>query len=223
VKSPPAVHGTTDEAKFPLVLLAVLVLILAASGVRPPAGRENWILEIVPGLLGLGALALAFPRLPMSRLVYALVFVHMLVLDYGGFYTYSNTPLGNWARDTLHFSRNHYDRVGHFALGFVPAIVLREVLLRRTPLERGRWLAFLICSVALAIGAFWELLEMWTTFVVAGDVGDAFLGAQGDPWDAQWDMFFVLVGAIVALSTLGAAHDRSLDALFTRAKYPPRR
>ncbi len=220
VKSPPAVHGTYDEARFPLVLLTVLVLVLAASGVRPPAGRENWLLEVVPGLLAVGGLALAFPRFPMSRLVYALVFVHMLVLDYGGFYTYAATPLGNWARDTLHFSRNHYDRVGHFALGFIPAIVLREVFLRRTPLERGGWLAFLICSVALALGAFWELLEMCTTFLVAGDVGEAFLGAQGDPWDAQWDMFFVLVGAMVALPVLGAAHDRSLDALFTRAKYP---
>ena len=222
MKSPPVVHGTYDEARFPLVLLAGLTLILAASGVHPPAGRENWLLEVVPGFLAIGALALAFPRFPMTRLVYALVFVHMLVLDYGGFYTYSNTPLGNWARDAFHLSRNHYDRIGHFALGFVPAIVLREVLLRQTPLERGRWLNFLICSVALAIGAFWELLEWWTTLLVSGDVGDAFLGAQGDVWDAQWDMFFVLIGALVAVAVLSKTHDRGLDALATRAKYPRR-
>lgn len=210
------VKGTHDEARLPLVLLAVLVLILAASGYRPPAGRENWLLEVVPGFLGIGALAIAFPRFPMSRMVYLLVFFHMLLLDYGGYYTYAATPIGNYARDLLHLHRNHFDRVGHFALGFVPAIVLREVLLRLTPLERGRWLSFIVCSIALAIGAFWELLEMWTTFLVAGDVGEAFLGAQGDPWDTQWDMFWVLVGAVVALLTLAKAHDRSLGALLEK-------
>ena len=209
--------GTHDEARLPLVLLAVLVVVLAASGYHPPAGRENWLLEVVPGFLGIGALALAFPRFPMSRMVYVLVFFHMLLLDYGGFYTYALTPIGNYARDLLHLQRNHFDRVGHFALGFVPAIVLREVLLRLTPLERGRWLSFIVGSIALAIGAFWELLEMWTTFLVAGDVGEAFLGAQGDPWDTQWDMFWVLVGAAVALAVLGKAHDRSLELLFQRA------
>ncbi len=222
MKSVDAVRGTYDEARFPLVLLAVLTLVLAASGAHPPSGRENWLLEVVPGLLGLAALGVAFPRFPMTRLVYAMVFAHMLILDYGAFYTYSNTPLGNWLRDTFHLSRNHYDRVGHFALGFVPAIVLREVLLRRTPLERGRWLDFLICAVALAIGAFWELLEWWTTLIVAGDVGTAFLGTQGDPWDTQWDMFFVLIGAVVALPILARTHDRALEALFTRSKYPRR-
>lgn len=223
MKSPPLAPGTLDEARFPLVLLTVLVLVLGATGVRPPAGRENWLLDIVPGLLALGALGLAFPRFPMTRLVYGLVFVHLLVLDYGGFYTYSNTPLGNWMGDVLHLSRNHYDRIGRFALGFVPAIALREVLLRQTPLERGRWLDFLIVSTCLAVGAFWELLEWWTTLIVAGDVGVAFIGAQGDPWDTQWDMCFVLIGAVVALPLLGKAHDRGLEALFTRAKYPRRR
>jgi putative membrane protein len=201
------------SARLPVVLLAILVAVCVGAGWAPPAGHFNYLLEVVPGLLLVGALAALHPRFPVSNLVHVCVFLHMLVLIYGGIYTYAETPLGNWARDVFGFSRNHYDRVGHFALGFFPAPLIREVLLRRTPLARGGWLVFLVASVALAIGAFWELLEWWTTLLVAGDVGEAFLGSQGDVWDAQWDMFLVLVGALVALPLLGRLHDRSMARL----------
>lgn len=196
--------------KLPLALLFLLLLIVAATGFDPPAGRFSYMLEVGPGLAGVVVLIAVYERFPMSTWVYVCVFLHVLILVYGGIYTYAETPLGNWAKETFELSRNHYDRVGHVALGFFPAFVIREVLLRQTPLQRGGWLYFLVVSVALSIGAFWELVEWWTTLLVASEVGEAFLGSQGDIWDAQWDMFLALVGAMVALTLFGRAHDRSL-------------
>ena len=138
------------------------------------------------------------------------VFLHVLILIYGGMYTYALTPLGNWAKSAFHLSRNHYDRVGHVALGVFPVFLTREILLRKTPLVRGFWLSFLSVCVVFAFAAFWELLEWWTTLLVASDVGAAFLGSQGDVWDAQWDMFMALLGAIAALLLGSRAHDRSM-------------
>ena len=198
------------HARLPLILLAVLLVICAATAWSPAAGRVNWALEVGPGLALVLALVVLYPRSPLSHFVYVGTFLHVLILVYGGYYTYALTPLGNWARDTFDLSRNHYDRIGHVALGVFPAFLIREVLLRRTPLHRGGWLLFLVCSVVLAIAALWELVEWWTTLVVAGDVGQAFLGSQGDVWDAQWDMFLALVGALVVLPALGRAHDRSM-------------
>ncbi|MCA9593674.1 MAG: DUF2238 domain-containing protein [Myxococcales bacterium] len=198
------------QDRLPAALLALLALLCLATGYAPPAGRLNWALEVVPGLCIVAVLGAAYRRFRMSSFVYVCVFLHVCILIYGGYYTYAATPLGNWAKDHFHLARNHYDRVGHVALGFFPAFIGREVLLRTSPLVRGKWLFFIVCSVCLAIGAFWELLEWWTTLIVAGDVGTAFLGSQGDPWDAQWDMFLALVGAVVALATLSRAHDRSM-------------
>lgn len=199
--------------RLPASLLAALLAICIATVISPPAGRFSWLLEVGPGLVGVAALVATYRRFRMSTLVYVGVFLHMLILIYGGIYTYAHTPLGNWARDAFGFARNHYDRVGHVALGFFPAFIIRELYLRLTPLRRGGWLFFTVCSVALAIGAFWELLEWWVTLLVASDVGQAFLGAQGDVWDAQWDMFLALVGAAVAQALLGRAHDRSMASL----------
>jgi putative membrane protein len=196
--------------RAPLVLLAVLAVICVISFAIAPAGPTSWLLEVGPGLAGVAVLIGTARRFPMSRLVYAVVFVHVLILIYGGMYTYAETPLGNWAKETFSLSRNHYDRVGHLALGVFPAFVIREVLLRRTPLVRGGWLYFLVLSVVLAIAAFWELVEWWVTLIVAGDVGQAFLGSQGDIWDAQWDMVLALIGAAVVLPIFGRAHDRSM-------------
>lgn len=209
-------RGNLEHGRLPLALAGVLLLVCAATAWAPPAGRLNWALEVGPGLAGVAVLALVWRRFPMSHAVLVGVFVHTLILVYGGYYTYANTPLGDWAKEAFGLSRNHYDRVGHVALGFFPALTIREVLLRRTPLVRGGWLAFLVVSVALAIGAFWELLEWWTTLVVAGDVGTAFLGSQGDVWDAQWDMALAMVGAAVALALLSGVHDRSMERMFQR-------
>ena len=149
-KEPPAGY-----ARFPRVLLISLLTICLVTVWNPPAGRFSWSLEVGPGLLGVAVLVATYKKFPMSRLVYVGVFVHMLILIYGGIYTYAHTPLGNWARDAFDLSRNHYDRVGHIALGFFPAFTIREIYLRLTDIKRGGWLFFTVCSVALAIGAFW--------------------------------------------------------------------
>jgi putative membrane protein len=195
---------------LPKILLALLTVICLATVWNPPAGRTSWFMEVGPGLAGVAVLIATYRRFPMSSFVYGCVFVHMLILIYGGVYTYAHTPLGNWVRDAFGLARNHYDRVGHLALGFFPAFYTREVLLRTSPLVRGKWLFFIVCSIVLAVGAFWELLEWWATLVVASDVGQAFLGSQGDVWDAQWDMFLALIGAIIAQAVLARAHDSSM-------------
>ena len=198
-------------SKLPLGLLVALLLICALTVYAPPAGRFSWALEVGPGLLGVAVLVATYKRFPMSRLVYVGVFLHMLILIYGGIYTYAKTPLGNWAMEAFNFSRNHYDRVGHLALGFFPAFTIREIYLRLSTLKRGGWLFFTVCSVALAIGAFWELLEWWVALLVASDTGTAFLGSQGDIWDAQWDMLLALIGAALALAFFSRHHDRSMS------------
>ena len=199
-----------SHARWPLLLLAVLSLICAATLWSPAAGRVSWALEVTPGLAMVAWLGIAYRRMPLSHWVYTGVFLHVLILIYGGYYTYALTPLGNWAKEAFHLSRNHYDRVGHVALGVFPAFLTREVLLRKTPLARGGWLAFLSVSVVFAFAAFWELLEWWVTLLVASDTGTAFLGSQGDVWDAQWDMFLALLGASLALIVASRAHDRSI-------------
>jgi putative membrane protein len=209
------------HARLPLALLALLTLICLATLWAPPAGRTSWFLEVTPGLCMVLWLGIAYRRLPLSHWVYVGVFVHVLILIYGGYYTYALTPLGNWAKAAFHFGRNHYDRVGHVALGVFPVFLTREVLLRKTALVRGGWLAFLSVCVVFAFAAFWELLEWWTTLVVASDTGAAFLGAQGDVWDAQWDMFLALLGASVALLLATRAHDRSIARVPFPAHAPP--
>lgn len=194
-------------------LLVALLAICALTLIAPPAGRTSWALEVGPGLLLVAWMVFSHRRFPLSDLVYVGTFVHVLILIYGGMYTYAATPLGNWAKVAFHLSRNHYDRVGHFALGFFPALLTREILLRKTPLVEGGWLGFLVWCVVFAAGAFWELIEWWTTLVVAGDVGQAFLGSQGDVWDAQWDMFLVGIGAAVALAFFRGLHQRSMSRL----------
>ncbi len=202
--------GVRRHARWRLALLGALAVISLLTLWSPPAGRISWCLEVGPGLIEVAVLAAVYRRLPLSHLVYVAIFLHLQILIYGGYYTYALTPLGNWAKDTFHLARNHYDRVGHVALGVVPSLLSREVLLRCTPLRRGGWLFFLVCSVVLAFAAFWELLEWWTAVLAAPDVGTAFLGSQGDVWDAQWDMLLALLGALVTLPLLGGLQDRSM-------------
>ncbi|HVU01505.1 MAG TPA: DUF2238 domain-containing protein [Polyangiaceae bacterium] len=200
-----------EHARFPLIAAAVLAVICVVTFFVAPAGKTSWLLEVSPGLVYAGALAFLYRRLPLSHLVYGCVFVHVLILVYGGMYTYAETPLGNWAKETFHQSRNEYDRVGHLALGAFPVLTIREILLRKTPLERGGWLAFLSLSVVLAVAAFWELIEWWVAELTAPGVGTAFLGTQGDVWDTQWDMLLALVGAGLSLLFLRKAHDASME------------
>jgi putative membrane protein len=200
-----------QHARLPLALLALLAVICVATLWAPPAGRTSWALEVGPGLVEVAILAATFRRRPLSQLVYVTVFLHVLVLIYGGYYTYALTPLGDWAKQAFGWSRNHYDRVGHVALGVFPVFLAREVLLRTSPLAPGKWLAALSISLVFSFAAFWELLEWWVTLLVASDVGQAFLGSQGDVWDAQWDMLLALLGAMAALLLGSRLHDRSME------------
>ena len=199
--------------RTPLILLGIVMLVCFATVMAPPAGRFSWLLEVGPGLAGIAVLMALYRRFPMSHMAYWCVFFHMFILIYGGYYTYAKTPLGNWAMEVFGFSRNHYDRVGHLALGVFPVFIIREVLLRVTPLQRGGWFSFIVFSIVLAIAAFWELLEWWIALIVASDVGTAFLGSQGDIWDAQWDMLLALVGAMAAVPLFHRFHDRSMARL----------
>ena len=198
-------------AREPLVLLAVGGVALAISAIRPH-DYFTWLLEVAPILIGVPVLVATNRRFPLTPLAYRLLLVHALILMVGGHYTYAEVPLGFWVRDALGLARNHYDRLGHFAQGFVPAILAREILLRRSPLRPGKWLFFLVTCVCLAVSACYEFVEWWTA-VLTGDSATAFLGTQGDPWDTQWDMFLALVGAVTAQLTLARAHDRQLERL----------
>jgi putative membrane protein len=144
--------------------------------------------------------------------VYILIAVHALILILGGHYTYAKVPLGYWLQELLDFSRNPYDRIGHLAQGFVPAMIAREILLRMTPLRRGGWLFFIVCAICLGVSACYEFIEWWAA-ILGGGSAEAFLGMQGDVWDTQWDMFLALCGAITAQLLLARAHDRALARL----------
>ncbi len=199
--------------RTPLILLGIVMVVCIATVWSPPAGRVSWLLEVGPGLAGIAVLIAIHRRFPMSHLAYWCVFLHMFILIYGGYYTYAKTPLGNWAMEAFDLNRNHYDRIGHLALGVFPVFIIREVLLRVTPLQKGGWFYFIVFSIILAIAAFWELLEWWVALLAAPDVGTAFLGSQGDIWDAQWDMFLALVGAMAVMPLLYRVHDRSMAKL----------
>ena len=195
----------------PLALLVLGAVLLGLSAVHPHDGF-TWVLEVAPIPVGVPILIATYRRFRLTPLAYRLLFLHALVLMVGGHYTYAEVPLGFWVRDAFGLARNHYDRLGHFAHGFVPAILTREILLRRTPLRRGAWLVFLVTCVCLALSACYEFVEWWTA-LATGEAATAFLGTQGDPWDTQWDMFCALVGAVVAQLLLSRRHDRELSEL----------
>jgi putative membrane protein len=194
-----------------LALCAVAIAGLVWSGIGP-VDRLTWWLEVAPVIIALPLLAATRSRFPLTWIVYLLIAVHAAILMLGGHYTYAKVPLGYWLQDVLEFSRNPYDRIGHFAQGFVPAIVARELLLRHTPLRRGGWLFTIVAGLCLAISACYEFIEWWSA-LIGGGSAEAFLGTQGDVWDTQWDMFVALCGAIVAQLLLGRAHDRALERL----------
>jgi len=163
-------------------------------------------------LIAVPLLAATWSRFPLTPLVCWLIAIHALILILGGHYTYARVPLGFWVQDWLDQARNHYDRLGHLAQGFIPAIVVREILLRLSPLKRGGWMFFLVTCVCLAVSAFYEFIEWWVALIV-GSGADEFLATQGDVWDTQWDMFLAFTGAIVAQLLLGRVHDRQLARL----------
>ena len=201
----------TPDTKLHLALLISFLALLVWSVIKPH-DLFTWFLETVPAMIALVILIATYRRFRLSNLAYVLIWIHAIILLVGGHYTYAEVPLFNWIRDTFHLSRNHYDRVGHFAQGFVPAIIAREVLLRKSPLKRGRLLTLIVISICLAISAMYELVEFEVS-MATGSAGDAFLGTQGDVWDTQRDMLMCLIGAATALVSLSGLHDRSLRRL----------
>ncbi len=197
--------------RLPFILLAVVLAVLIWSGVHP-RDRFTWWLEVAPVLIALPLLIVTRKSFPFTPLVYALIAAHMAILTIGGHYTYAEMPLFNWLRDEFHLARNHYDRLGHLAQGFVPALVAREILLRKTPLKSGGWLFVLVVCVCLAISASYEMIEA-AVAGLSGDEAAAFLATQGDPWDTQKDMGLAFAGSIVSLLTLSRLHDRQLAEL----------
>jgi putative membrane protein len=203
------------DIRFHLCLAAIVGILLVWSGLHP-ADRFTWILEVAPIFIISAILLSIYRHFYFSRLVCYMMVAHAIVLIVGGHYTYANVPLFDWIRDSFHQARNHYDRIGHFMQGFVPALISREVLLRRGVLKRGPWLSFLVICSCLAISAFYELIE-WQAAVWTGTKADAFLGSQGDVWDTQWDMALALIGATASVFLVSRAHDQSMNKLLPAA------
>ncbi|HEX8707342.1 MAG TPA: DUF2238 domain-containing protein [Pyrinomonadaceae bacterium] len=201
-----------------LVLLAVYAVGFTVLAIRP-FDRLDWMLENFFPLSMLLTLFITYPYFKFSRLACYLMFFYLFVQSYGGHYTYALTPPFNWLRDEFQLSRNHYDRVAHFMLGFLMAIPIREVLLDYVRTSR-RWMAFITASLVLAIGAFYEFIEWWVSLLSGPELGNAFLGTQGDIWDSHWDMFLALVGAICALLLFMRLHDRQTGAYSGSTKTP---
>jgi putative membrane protein len=193
------------------VWLTVFFLVLAWSAWRPH-DYPTWWLEVFPALLALVVLVATRNIFPLTPLAYWLILLHAIILMIGGHYTYAEVPLGDWARELTGGTRNNYDKLGHLAQGFIPAIVIREVLVRNRVVGRRGWLSLLVASLCLAISAFYELIEWWVA-LLSGEGAEAFLGTQGYVWDTQSDMFWALSGAVLALVALGRLHDRQIAAL----------
>ncbi|MEO8125795.1 MAG: DUF2238 domain-containing protein [Bryobacteraceae bacterium] len=191
-----------------LALLAAVCVVLAWSAVHPH-DYFTWLLEVFPALIGIPILIVNYNRFRFTTLVYFLVAIHAMILMVGGHYTYAEVPLFNWIRDNWHLSRNHYDRVGHLAQGFVPAMIAREILLRKTPLRPGGWLGFIVVCICMALSVTYEFIEWWTA-LASGAASTAFLGTQGDVWDTQWDMFCATIGAICSVLLLSRVQDRQM-------------
>ena len=195
-------------------LLSVLALIFIWSAIHP-YDYFTWFLEVSPVIIALPILVYTYKKFPLTNLSYLLILIHAVILMVGGHYTYAEMPVFNWLRDTFDLSRNYYDRLGHLAQGFVPAMIAREILIRNNVIKTSVWLFFIVCCICLAISACYEFIEWWVA-VASGESADAFLGTQGDVWDTQWDMFLALIGAILAQILLRNRHDKQLLNLKTQ-------
>ena len=197
-----------SNRQYLTLLLACLGAVFVWSAIRPH-DYFTWFLEVFPVLIGLPMLMLTYVKFPLTNLVYGLVLLHAIILLVGGHYTYAEMPLFNWLRDYYGWDRNYYDRLGHVAQGFIPAIITREILLRRSPLLPGKWLFFIVVCICLAMSAFYEFIEWWVA-LASGSDAVAFLATQGDVWDTQWDMFLAFLGALSAQLLLAKVHHRQM-------------
>ncbi len=188
--------------------LIIFAIVFVWSGIEPK-DRLTWALEVAPAVIGLGVLAYTYNTFRLTPLLYILILIHCIILMVGAHYTYAEVPLFEYLKEPLGFTRNNFDKLGHFAQGFIPAMVAREVLIRKRVIPNAGWRAFFILSFCLALSAFYELIEWWVA-LASGESAEAFLGTQGYIWDTQSDMWFALIGAVVALLALSRLHDRQL-------------
>lgn len=193
------------------LLLLILTGVFVWSAIHPK-DYFTWLLEVAPVLIGLPMVYINRNTFPLSRLTLCLLTLHAVILMVGGHYTYAEVPWFNSLRDSFQLDRNYYDRVGHFAQGFVPAMLAREILIRKQVVQAKRWLIFVVTCICLSISAFYELIEWWVA-VWSGTQAEAFLGTQGDVWDTQWDMCLALIGALIAQLSLANLHDKSMARL----------
>ena len=193
---------------FHLFLLLSLLAILAGSAIHPRDGL-TWALEIAPVAIALPILLITYKRFTLTTFVYVLIWIHAVILIVGGHYTYAEMPLFNWIRDAFHLQRNNYDRLGHLAQGFIPAMIARELLIRKSVVNGRGWQFAIILCFCLALSACYEFIE-WGAALILGSGADSFLATQGDVWDTQWDMFCALIGAVAAQLLLSRYHDRQL-------------
>lgn len=203
-----ATRATPLSSAGALLWTVVFVAVLAWSAWQP-ADATIWVLEAAPALIAAAVLWVTRRRFPLTPLVYGLILAHAIILLVGAHYTYAEVPVGDWVREAFGQSRNNYDKLGHFAQGFVPALVAREVVIRLEVFRSARWRNFFIVCFCLAVAAFYELIEWWVA-VLSGETAEAFLSLQGYAWDTQADMWTALVGAVAALAVLGRLHDRQL-------------
>ena len=200
-----------QDKKLHLFMLAVASAVFIWSAIRPH-DYFTWFLEVAPAIIGFIIILITYNRFRLTNLVYGLIAIHAIILMIGGHYTYAHVPAFEWLKNIGLFSRNNYDKIGHLAQGFIPVLVAREILLRTSPLKRGKWLNFLVVCIVLAISALYEIVEWWMS-VFSGSAGDSFLGTQGYIWDTQSDMFLALVGAVASLFVLSKIHDRFLKKM----------
>ncbi|MBN8471756.1 DUF2238 domain-containing protein [Corallococcus exiguus] len=193
--------------RTPIACLAIVIAVFAWSAIAPYE-RSTWWMEVAPALIALPLLFATYKKFPLTTLLYVLIAVHMIILMVGGHYTYARVPGFEWLGE----GRNNYDKIGHFAQGFIPAIVMRELLIRTSDLKTGKWMAVVIVFSCLGISAVYELIE-WGAAVMLGQGADEFLGTQGDVWDTQKDMGMAGIGASAALILLSRAHDKALSRL----------
>jgi putative membrane protein len=199
------------NTKYPISFTAATFIILLTSLILANS-KPTWVLEVSPILIGFPILFFTYRKFRFTDLVYVLLIIHFIILAVGSIYTYAEVPLGFWMQDWFGFSRNNYDKIGHFAQGFIPALLARELLIRASPLRPGKWLFFIVLCVCLAISAFYEIFEWWAA-VILGASAEEFLGTQGYEWDAQSDMLLALIGAACALLLLSRCQDRAIARL----------
>jgi putative membrane protein len=195
--------------KYPIVLLTIVMIFWIWSGIEPHDTRLTWFLETLPFMITLPIMLLTYKRFPLTSLTYTIIAIHAMILMLGGHYSYAKVPLGFWMEDWFGWTRNNYDKIGHFMQGFGPAIYTREIIVRTSPLQRGKWLGFMSIAVPLAFSALYEIFE-WLASLSDPTNTEAFLGTQGYIWDTQSDMFLCLIGSIVAVILLAGVHDKYL-------------